>query len=64
MEKEFDFEKGLERLNEIVKTMESKVLPLQEGIDLFEEGSALIKKLEATLKDAEKRIEKLTKVEK
>jgi exodeoxyribonuclease VII small subunit len=49
MEQPFDFEKALERLNEIVKTMESKALPLQEGIALFEEGSALIKKLEGAL---------------
>ena len=62
MEQPFDFEKALERLNEIVKTMESKALPLQEGITLFEEGSALIKKLEGALSDAEKRIESLVKV--
>jgi exodeoxyribonuclease VII small subunit len=43
--------------------METKVLPLQEGIDLFEEGSILIKKLENALKDAEKRIDGLIKVE-
>jgi exodeoxyribonuclease VII small subunit len=64
MEQKFDFEKALERLNEIVKIMESKALPLQEGISLFEEGSLLIKKLEEALSDAEKRIESLIKVEK
>ena len=64
MEQKFDFEKALERLNEIVKIMESKALPLQEGISLFEEGSSLIKKLEEALSDAEKRIESLIKVEK
>jgi len=63
MEKPFDFEKALERLNEIVKIMESKALPLQEGIALFEEGSALIKKLESALQEAEKKIEDLIKVE-
>ncbi len=64
MEQKFDFEKALERLNEIVKIIESKALPLQEGISLFEEGSLLIKKLEEALSDAEKRIESLIKVEK
>jgi len=64
MDKPFDFEKALERLNEIVKTMESKALPLQEGIALFEEGTSLIKKLEGALSDAEKRIESLIRVEK
>jgi len=64
MEKPFDFEKALERLNDIVKTMESKALPLQEGIALFEEGSSLIKKLESALQEAEKKIEDLIKVEK
>jgi len=60
--KPFDFEKAMERLNEIVKTMESKALPLQESIGLFEEGSSLIKQLEGALSDAEKRIENLIKV--
>ncbi len=64
MDKEFNFEKALERLNEIVKTMEAKALPLQEGINLFEEGSALISQLEKALNEAEKRIESLIKVDK
>jgi exodeoxyribonuclease VII small subunit len=64
MEQSFDFEKTLDRLNEIVKLMESKVLPLQEGIALFEEGSVLIKKLETALSEAEKKIASLIKVEK
>jgi len=62
--KPFNFEKAMERLNDIVKTMESKALPLQESITLFEEGSSLIKQLEGALSDAEKRIENLIKVEK
>jgi len=62
--KPFNFEKAMERLNDIVKTMESKALPLQESIALFEEGSSLIKQLEGALSDAEKRIENLIKVEK
>jgi len=62
--KPFNFEKAMEHLNDIVKTMESKALPLQESIALFEEGSSLIKQLEGALSDAEKRIENLIKVEK
>jgi len=64
MSQPFDFEKTLERLNEIVRLMESKALPLQEGIALFEEGSNLIKKLETALQEAEQKIASLVKIDK
>ncbi|MCQ2794486.1 MAG: exodeoxyribonuclease VII small subunit [Bacilli bacterium] len=54
-----DFEGSLKRLDEIVEKIESNVLPLDESIKLYEEGSKLIKKLEGALKDAEKKMAKV-----
>jgi exodeoxyribonuclease VII small subunit len=60
--KEPSFEEKLARLNEIVEKVENETLPLETSIALYEEGNALIKELEATLKDAEKKMGKYTKV--
>jgi exodeoxyribonuclease VII small subunit len=51
-----NFEKNLNRIDEIVKELEKGTLPLQETIQLFEEASALIKAVQTELKDAENRI--------
>lgn len=51
-----NFEKDLNRLDEIVEKIESNVLPLEESLKLYEEGTKIIKKLEGALKDAEKKI--------
>jgi exodeoxyribonuclease VII small subunit len=51
-----NFEKNLNRIDEIVKELEKGALPLQETIQLFEEASALIKAVQTELKDAENRI--------
>jgi exodeoxyribonuclease VII small subunit len=51
-----NFEKSLNRIDEIVKELEKGTLPLQETIQLFEEASALIKAVQFELKDAENRI--------
>ena len=64
MEINIDFESLMARLDEIVKKMESKVLPLQESISLFEEGSKIINKLETALSTAEKKIESLITINK
>jgi exodeoxyribonuclease VII small subunit len=60
--KEPSFEEKLARLNEIVEKVENETLPLETSIALYEEGNALIKDLESTLKDAEKKMGKYTKV--
>jgi exodeoxyribonuclease VII small subunit len=52
------FETKLNRLNEIVSKVENETLPLEESIKLFEEGNALIKELQGTLDEAEKKIGK------
>jgi exodeoxyribonuclease VII small subunit len=51
-----NFEKNLNRIDEIVKELEKGTLPLQETIQLFEEASALIKAVQTELKDTENRI--------
>jgi Exonuclease VII small subunit len=60
--KEKTFEEKLSRLNEIVDKVENETLPIEESMKLYEEGNALIKELETTLKEAEKKIGTLNEV--
>ncbi len=62
--KEKTFEEKLSRLNEIVDKVENETLPIEESMKLYEEGNALIKELETTLKEAEKKIGTLNEVKK
>jgi exodeoxyribonuclease VII small subunit len=62
-EKTLSFEDKLTRLNEIVEKVENSTLPLEESIKLFEEGNALIKDLQKTLDEAEKKIGEYKKVD-
>lgn len=62
--KNIDFEKSLNRLDEIVKAIESANLPLEETISLYEEGSKIIKELETSLKSAEERIAQVINITK
>ncbi len=59
MEKKIDFEKDLNKLNEIVSSLEDDNLSLDESLKLYEEGKALISKLEKVLNSAEEKIEKV-----
>lgn len=59
MEKKIDFEKDLNKLNEIVSSLEDDDLSLDESLKLYEEGKALISKLEKVLNTAEEKIEKV-----
>ena len=59
MEKKYDFEKDLNKLNEIVSSLEDDDLSLDESLKLYEEGKALISKLEKVLNTAEEKIEKV-----
>ncbi|MCQ2786784.1 MAG: exodeoxyribonuclease VII small subunit [Bacilli bacterium] len=63
-ENSIDFEKELKRLDEIVEKIEGNVLPLDESIKLYEEGSKIIKKLEGALKEAEKKMAKVVDTDK
>ena len=54
-----DFENNLARLEQIVRKLESGNAPLDESIELYEEGIALVKKCNSALENAEKRIKLL-----
>ncbi len=55
------FEKALERLEEIVKKMESGEMTLDESLKAFEEGIELSRFCMKKLDEAERTVEKLLK---
>jgi len=57
------FEKDLERLEEIVAALEEGGLPLEDSLKQFEEGVALVRQCEKTLKAAERKIDMLVRGE-
>ena len=57
------FEKSLERIDEIVKSLERGDAPLDEALALFEEGTKLIKSCEKILDGAEQKVVALQKGE-
>jgi exodeoxyribonuclease VII small subunit len=57
--KKRSFEDALERLKEIVESLDDDSKSLEETIGLYEEGVTLSKQCTETLEDAELRIEKV-----
>jgi len=57
------FEASLERLHQIVEQLESGDLPLEDSLQLFEEGVRLSRASQARLNSAEKRIEELLAID-
>ena len=57
------FEDAITRLSSIVEQLERGDLPLGESITLFEEGVSLVRRSQAELDTAEKRIEELLAVD-
>jgi len=57
------FEEALQRLEQIVDTLEAGDLPLEESLKAFEEGVGLARHCAKYLEEAEKRIELLTRDE-
>ena len=53
------FEAALARLEEIVRTLEKGEAPLDQSIELYQEGERLKRHCEARLKDAQARIEQI-----
>lgn len=51
------FESELKRLEEITLKLKSEETGLEESLKLYEEASALTKKLTATLEDVKRRVE-------
>lgn len=62
-DKKIDFAKEMARLDEIVEEVSSKTLSLDESLKLYEEGNKIIKELEAALKEAEEKVEKIVNIE-
>jgi exodeoxyribonuclease VII small subunit len=58
--KALSFEESLTQLEGIVQRLERGDLPLEEGLQAFEEGIALSQQCQTKLDKAEKRIEELT----
>ena len=61
-EKKLDFAKEIERLDEIVNEVSSKALPLEESLKIYEEGTKIIKKLEAALQEASEKVEQIVSI--
>lgn len=55
------FEQSLERLDKIVKSLEQGEAPLDEALELFDEGVTLIKDCGKKLDEAEQKVKKLVK---
>ncbi len=58
-ERELKFEESLEKLDGIMEDLESEGTPLEEAIQLYEEGMKLVKVCEKKLAVAQARIEKI-----
>ena len=56
MSENFDFNKGLTELEQIVKQMDSADLSLDESLKLFEKGVTLTKLCQKALQDTESKI--------
>ena len=61
--KEVTFENALERLENIVASLESGEAPLDESLALFEEGVKLVKLCNNKLEGAEKVVKQLVNVD-
>lgn len=57
------FEAAIERLEEIVSTLETGDISLEDSLKMFEEGMALAKFCSQKLNQAEKKLTKLVKKE-
>jgi exodeoxyribonuclease VII small subunit len=58
------FEQAIKELTGIVGRIEQGEIPLQDSLEQYEKGMALIKHCRTILQKAEKRIEKISKDEK
>jgi exodeoxyribonuclease VII small subunit len=56
-----DFEGALQRLEEIVKKLDSGDLPLASLLEIYEEGVTLSRFCHCKLEEAERKVELLTK---
>ena len=61
--KELSFEKAMDRLEEIVASLEGGEFPLEESLKLFEEGVKLVKLCNSKLESVEGSIKKLVNID-
>lgn len=61
--KEISFEKAMERLEEIVASLESGECPLEDSLELFAEGVKLVKLCNNKLETIEGSIKKLVNID-
>lgn len=59
--KSMSFEQSMQRLEQIVRTMERGDVPLEESLKLFEEGTALVRQCNALLERAEMQVRQVMK---
>jgi len=59
MEDEISFEEALKRLEEIVSSLETGQLPLDESLSVFEEGIRLSRLCNKKLVETKQKVEKL-----
>lgn len=59
--KKLTFEQSIQRLDEIVRHLESGDMPLSDSLALFEEGTGLISSCTKMLDEAEQKVVKLKK---
>jgi len=60
---DLSFEESIKELTNIVSKIEQGQIPLQDSLQQYEKGMALIKHCRTILNKAEKRIEKITREE-
>lgn len=60
-EKNMTFEKSMERLEQIVRSMERGDVALDESLKLFTEGTELVRACGKLLDDAEMQVQKVVK---
>ncbi|OGY37196.1 MAG: exodeoxyribonuclease VII small subunit [Candidatus Andersenbacteria bacterium RIFCSPHIGHO2_12_FULL_45_11b] len=60
-EKKFDFTKGYDELEEIVKDFESRELDLEKDLPKFEQGLKLAGQLQERLKEIENTVQEIEK---
>ncbi len=60
---ELSFEDSIKELTNIVGKIEQGQIPLQDSLEQYEKGMALIKQCRTILQKAEKRIEKISELD-
>ncbi len=58
-EKNMTFEQSMQRLEQIVRTMERGDAPLEESLKLFQEGTELVRSCNTLLENAQLQVKKI-----